>query len=378
MNLKKLIKHLFVWRLLLVGAAAIGIQILPFKDSFPYRETILEPFGHPLFYSWANFDGVHYLGIAKDGYWAQFTQAFFPLYPFLIDWTNVILGNHLLTGLIITHIALIAALYLLHRLICLDHKPNIANSTILLLLVFPTSFYFGSLYTESIFLFFVTASFYAIRKQNFTLSILAAALASATRIIGVFLLPALLYERWTQLKSQHKKLTPTIIFKNLAPFSLSISGLLAYMYYLHTHFSDALYFLTAQPAFGAQRSADKLILLYQVIFRYTKMIFTVDPTSILYYTVTQEFIFSLIFLVLSIWAFKKVRPSYAIFGLLSYITPTLTGTFSSMPRYVLLLFPAFITLSLVTNPHHRRWIIRVSVILLLINTILFTRGYWVA
>ena len=150
------------------------------------------------------------------------------------------------------------------------------------------------------------------------------------------------------------------------------------MHYLAKNFSDALYFIHAQPVFGAQRSADKLILLYQVFWRYTKMIFTVEPKSLLYYTVSQEFILSLAFLFLMIISYKKTRLSYAVFATLAYIVPTLTGTLSSMPRYVLVMFPAFIVLGQIRNKALRVTLYALSAALLAINLSLFTRGYWVS
>jgi hypothetical protein len=150
------------------------------------------------------------------------------------------------------------------------------------------------------------------------------------------------------------------------------------MYYLHRNFSDALYFLTAQPAFGAQRSSDQFILIYQVIFRYVKMFLTVTPNSLLFFRVNQEFWISIVFLILGIIAFRKIRTSYAIFSMLAFITPTLTGTFSSMPRYVLISFPVFMLLGMIKNQFVVKILYTIFVILLGINTMLFTRGYWVA
>ena len=74
------------------------------------------------------------------------------------------------------------------------------------------------------------------------------------------------------------------------------------------------------------------------------------------------------------------RLSYAVFAILSFITPTLTGTFSSMPRYVLVMFPAFIVLGRWLEKHRRlRWAWwGSSVILLVIDLSLFLTGRWVA
>lgn len=356
--------------------AVAGSLLLPFKDSFPYRETILEPYGLSVLYSWANFDGVHYLGIAENGYFAEFTQAFFPLYPMLMKIFNFSIGNFLVSGLLISHVSLCIALWFLLKLIKLDFSDHVAVQTLIFLLLFPTSFYFGAVYNESLFLMVTVLSFYCMRTKRQNWAIVFGALASATRIIGIFLLPALLYEKYQQLHAKSPKQATNIV--EYLPLLGVALGLLSYMLFLQLQYGDALYFVHAQPAFGAQRSADKLILLYQVIYRYLKMIVTVDWSSVLFYTVLQEFISSMVFLGLTIFSFIKVRRSYAIFALLSFILPTLTGTFSSMPRYVLLLFPAFIVLGQIKNKRIVYGLYAISAILLALNVLLFTRGYWIA
>lgn len=375
MSVKQILRLIVGWRLVLVLIALVGIYVLPFKDSFPYRELVLEPQGHPLFYSWANFDGVHYLGIADKGYWAQFTQAFFPVYPILIRWVTAIVSNSLLSGLIISHLSLIVALFYLYELIKIDYSNSVASRVLWLLLLFPTSFFFGAVYTESLFLMLVVTSFYAMRKGLTKEAILLATFATATRIVGIFLIPALIYESISQ---NNRKLSLTSVTSYL-PFMIPLTGIGAYMVYLYYEFSDPLYFLNAQPAFGAQRSSDQLILLYQVIFRYLKMFWTIDPWSLLYFTVNLEFWLSIGALGLLIWAWiKGIRKSYLLYAFGAYFLPTLTGTFSSMPRYVLILFPIFIVLAQIKSTRVYQVILFVFGILLAVNTILFTRGYWVA
>jgi len=375
MNFKQLLKLILGWRAFLIIFAIGGMFLLPFGDKFPYRESLLVPYGSPIFYSWAGFDGVHYLTIAEHGYEAQFTQAFFPVYPLLIRWLTLLTGNYLLSGLLISHVSLLIALYFLYLLVRIDEKKQVAYQTLLLLLAFPTAFFFGALYSESLFLMLVVTSLYAIRKGMTKEAIALALFASATRIIGIFLLPALLYEKYLSLD---KKITKNN-FTHYLPIFLSAAGLLGYMSYLHRVFGDALYFLNAQSAFGAQRSTQQVILLYQVIFRYMKMFMTVDFTSLLFYTVSLEFITSMLFLALLILAYiKKVRLSYLLFAVPAYLLPTLTGTFSSMPRYVLVLFPGFIVLAKIIPRKWQPVVLTISAILLALNTILFTRGYWVA
>src|SRR3989304_9578488 len=76
---------------------------IPYLGFFPYKE-IAAQYNLPRFLTaLANFDGAHYLLIAKNGY-SQYQQAFFPLYPLLIrSLSFIFLNNYLLTALVISN-----------------------------------------------------------------------------------------------------------------------------------------------------------------------------------------------------------------------------------------------------------------------------------
>ncbi len=369
----KIVKYILVifliWRAALIVIAALGINFFPSKIDY-LGGGADNYYNQPLLWSWANFDGVHYLHIAQQGYY-QFEQAFFPFYPYLIRGISpLFLGNFLLAGLTISHLTFLLSLYLLYKLIKLDFEEKIAKRALIYLVLFPTSLYFGSVYSESLFLALVLGSFYAARKNRWLLAGMLGAFASATRLAGIFLFPALLIEWWIQSRGK---------LKNLAPLFLTFLGLVAYMGYLDKTTGDPLYFIHVQPFFGAERAVEKLVLLYQVFWRYLKMILT-TRFDVLYFSVWLELVAGVLFLALTALTYLKLRLSYFVFMILAYITPTLTGTFSSMPRYVLVLFPGFILLALLAEK--RRWL-RIAYpliggILLIASVILFTRGYWVA
>jgi len=295
------VKIFFIWRISLFIFAWIGIHVLPFKNSFPYVKEILQPFGNPLFWSWANFDGVHYLGIAQKGYFAQFTQAFFPLYPLLIRWLNIFFNNLLFSGLFISNFTFLSAIYFLYKLLSLDYDKKIVRNTIIFLVFFPTSFFFGSLYSESLFLLLIISSLYLARKKNLFLAGFLGILASLTRIIGVLAIPAFLWEWNESIKRKKKTLKD---YFGLLYSIMPIAGLGIYMKFLQDNYSDALYFFHAQPAFGASRTTNRIILLYQVFYRYIKMLFSFNGDYLFYYAVSLEFIVAIIFLFLLILGFK--------------------------------------------------------------------------
>ena len=368
--IKKIIKYLIVWRLAILAVALLATYVLPIKDC-------CQEFGKTLNLTyftniWANFAGGDFLALAKEGYGPPpglGTYIFFPLFPWLIKQVALVVPDYLASGLILVHLSLVLALYFLYQLVKLDYKENIAKLTLVLLMIFPTAFFFGSISTESFFLLLVVLTFYLARKKFFFLACLVALLASATRFAGIFLWPALIWEVW----QGHDR--PTLIWLALPPL-----GLLAYMKYLLVRTGDAFFFLKVSPDFGPNLVISKLILLHQVFFRYAKMLIFSSQADMNFAVVILEFIVGTLFLGLTIIALKRLRFSYSIFMLLSYLIPTLAGTFVSVPRYALTIFPGFILLALWfsnQSPLVKRFYIAINIIFAIIITALFTRGYFV-
>ncbi len=336
---------------------------------------------NPYFWSWSNFDGEHYLAIAREGY-LPLTYFFFPLYPFLTKLFSVIFGksllSYLLSGLFVSHASLILGMMGLYKLMSLDYKEKIIRLTLILLILFPTSFYFGSVYTESLFFALAVWSFFFARKRKWLIAGTLGVFAAATRIIGLALIAGLLIEWWQYartIKNRGKILASLICV--LAAFL----GIGIYLYYVYLKTGDPLNFLTTVSIFGTQRSAN-LITLPQVFYRYLfKILPSLNYANFVgFFVPWLEFVTAFIFTLASIASFVKLRFSYSVFLLFGFLIPTFSGSFSSLPRYVLVLFPAFILGGIYLNKigRWRHLILLLLVTGLFICTALFARGYWVS
>lgn len=356
-NIKPVVALFFAWRLLLIVVEGIAPKL------FPLREGFLGPI------PWANFDGVHYLSIAQAGY-RQYLEAFFPLYPLLIHWlSNFFSIAPSYMGLIISHISTFITIILFYKLVLLYDKKKPLWSTALFLL-FPSSFFLVATYSDGLYLFLASLTFLFIFKHKWWQAGIVGFFASATRLFGVYLLLAALYEYF----STQKRVRPgDIVAIGLIPL-----GLVFYMIYLWRSMGDPLAFFHVQPVFGANRSGSEFILLPQVIWRYVKILISVPSTTFLYQIATLEFIsfvFSII-LIVKAWQWKLNR-SYILYSALVIITPTLTGTLSSFPRYMLSAFPLFLVVG--KFPLLLRIILAiVSAASLIYFASAFLRGYFVA
>lgn len=387
--------------------AFVAPAIIPYLGFFPYREQ-LETMGMPQWlYSFANFDGIHYMNIADQGY-QQYEEAFFPLYPLLMHAVAPLFGgNQLITGMVVANLAFLGGLWLFVRL-CRDLKASGYSWwwPVILLLIFPTSFYFGAVYTEGLFLFTSIGYIYFLHKKNYGIAGVFGFFAALTRLVGVFLVLHFLtvliieilqkqtYPKALTIKSIGSTISHTLsrlldgFLKkpiSLLPFFLPLAGLITYMSYLLIRTGDALFFLSAQPMFGANRSTN-LILLPQVLYRYLKIFLTADR-NYQYWGAVMEFtlfLFTFGVLLWGIWQLwqqrtKKHVPFLAgliMFSLSSMILPTLTGTLTSTTRYAVMALGMYFILAQAKS--WIRWtLVAVFIFFHALLLGLFLQGYFV-
>lgn len=318
---------------------------------------------------WARWDGIYYHRLATLGY-DQVTAVFFPLYPLLIRLADKAGFNPYGAGHFSSLIFLFFSQYFLYRLLRLDYPPKTAYLALLFLLLFPSAFFLIALYPESLLLFFCLASFYAARKNKWWLAGLLAGLASATKLIGVIMLPVLAAEYWLQKKSADQKLKKNgVLWLLLCP-----SGLIAYSLYCYYKFGYFFAFLQNQPLYGSQlRWPWQTLSLY-----FNRMTENMNIKNYAFVGVEWLNLF-LILLALSLFlmAVKKLRSSYLLLLGLIIVYPFF-ATLPSFNRFILTAFPLFLCLALIKN---RLWRYSLMFILFLIQiwfVSLFINGYWVA
>lgn len=351
----------------------ISSLIIPF-GSFPYKDIILN--SHlPLFLSsFANFDGVHYLRIADFGY-VNYEQAFFPLYPLLVHILNFLLSNLILSGLLLSFIAFYLSLIFFSMFLRQSGEKNI-NWVILLFLFFPTSFFFQSVYSESLFFLICAASLFFISKGDLSKGAILSSLASLCRLSGIFLLIPLLLK----IVEQKKKGANTLYL--LFPFL----GVLTYSLYLNFKFGDPLLFYHVQTLFGAHRSTSGIILLPQIYIRYLKILLTLKFDlsywiSLFEFTTFNTIFWVLVYDLIALFKNKKLnmdRVGLNLFSFANILLPTLTGTLSSIPRYSLFALSFFVVLGNLKHKVLKAIILAIFAIAHVIALALFARGYFVS
>lgn len=381
--IKRIIFLFLAWRVFLfLPLIAANVLLL---QRIGYEYTNLSNFlggsnqllSHFLLYPFGNFDGIYYLLIAANGYTNN--AGFFPLFPLSIKASTLPFGLNIASFdprqyfIVVSLVSFyfLFSLFVLRKLIKLDHKEEIAVWSIVFLLIFPTSFFFAAFYSESLFLLLSLLSFYFARKRKWVLTGILGALLSATRLVGIAIWPAILYEYFKENKNK--------INIKIMPLLLVPLGLISYIIYNFYKWGNPFYFIAAQGNFQNNRSVNAIIPFPQAVFRYLKILLTVSPALYEWWIALSELSFFLLTLILLYIAWKKrVRISYLIFGVLCFLIPASSGTFSGLPRYVLIIFPIFIALALIRNKLFKIIYCTVSLILLFIFFMLFSKGYLVA
>lgn len=319
------------WLVTVLVVGFWSIKYLPFNPTFPYYGDLSTHYTRYLA-SFAHFDGIHYLRLIAHGYDDTGSQAFFPIYPLLVRFLTFSVFDPLYIA-----IGLNLILTLISLSVVLNSQTLITKQRFLwLFLSFPASFYLLANYTESLFIFLVVIFFALLKKQSWLYAAIIAGLASGTRLAGVFLSLSLVIELIRARKS----------YLQVGMFMMvSLLGLFSYLVYLTSQFGDPLMFIHVQSMFGSGRSSGTIILLPQVIFRYLKIMVQNTPNSIAYFRALVELGYFFASLILLYIYRKKFLLSKFVFCLFLILLPSLSGTLSSFPRYLLPAIPLFLVLA---------------------------------
>lgn len=205
------------------------------------------------------YDGQHYKDIAVRGYEydprRRSDVAFFPLYPLLVRGVISFGAVPEVALLLVSNVLLAITFIVVHRYVRTgesDPASPVPVYTVAALAFFPPTIFFHMAYSESSFLCLAALTFLAIHRHSSDwLIAFLAGLTSATRPVGVALLPVVLLYLWRR--------SP-----NVASFALRASylgplscwGLIAFMAYQDLSFGDALAFAKTQAHWSAYTHYD--------------------------------------------------------------------------------------------------------------------------
>ncbi len=284
-------------------------------------------------------DGGWYLSIAVHGYdhvpfdaARPHDWAFFPAYPLLVRAVTTVTRDYPLTAIALSNLLFFAALLVLHKtVLALGLDVTVADRVLIYVAAFPMSHFFSLPHTESLFLLLSAGCFYAALKDRWAVAGAVGAIASATRVIGVLLAPALLL---LYLKRHGKRWSAQLLWVLLVPV-----GLVLYMLYLWRVTGDPLAFKHVLVAWGRE-GAFFLAPLYN-FFRSPLLV------SISWDLRFLNFAAAILALVCGVVLAVRREWALSVYTLGCVLAPLSSSALvlQSLARYVMVIFPVFIVLA---------------------------------
>lgn len=204
--------------------------------------SFLAPFQH--------WDWVHYLHIARDGYFPgragpwQGTwdnrEAFFPGFPLLLRAVHFVIPSWAAAGLLISSAAGAVAVVALARIARLHlGDAESGRRAVLYLLLSPCAIFLAVGYTEALFLAFALPAWLAAQRRDWPLAAGLASLAVTVRVSGLFLAAAIaVHFAATAHGRREWRALPWLALPALPPA--------LYSWYLHVHTGDWMAWKHAQ------------------------------------------------------------------------------------------------------------------------------------
>jgi hypothetical protein len=266
--------------------------------------------------------------------------AFFPLYPLLLAGIRSALGLETAwAGLLVSNAAALAAGLVAARLVA-----NLGQLAAFCLVLYfgPFSFYFASVYTESLFVLLTLACFYLLKHRLYLAAGLAAALLSGTRAVGVFMALIIVLSALRDHLAEGRPLRafPRAALANpelVLGIVLAPLGLFLFMAYLDILTGDALAFSHIQRAWSRE-VGNPLTVLTQALATHDLHVLAHGGLSARWCA-----LWTLAALALTAHLAWRRRFPEAVFALFCLLLP-LSTSIDSMPRYAIGTAPLLLAL----------------------------------
>jgi hypothetical protein len=331
--------------------------IIPRGEARPRREPLLRYF--------LRWDGLWYERILEHGYSYDPEQgsavAFFPAYPLLGRLLARITGWRSDVALLaLTHLCLAASFILLAAYAGQRFKDSARELGPYVLLAFgllPTNFFFRMAYTESLFMLIALLALYGMeRRWPLVLIALIAGLATATRAVGLGLLPPLILYACHRSQTGARFLGQLLYLVPLACWGLGI-----YMLFQYLEFGEAWAFVRTQTHWkiGLPAPLGNRVIALETLEPLWSVF---DPRSLCYWThfeiptcwlfspvFVDRFFFLLAVVLIGIGTWKRWLSSYELllavsFLVIPYLTRAYEMCMASMGRFASVAFPIYLVL----------------------------------
>jgi Mannosyltransferase (PIG-V) len=321
---------------------------------------------------WQRWDAFSFLDLAQHGYphggdEREYLIVWLPVFPMAVRITHLLIPNWPAAAIVLSNVCCAAALSYLFLLVRMEYNTSLARRAVLFCAIFPTAYFLHVGYSEAIFLFLSVAAFYHARRSDWFACGAFGMLATGTRFPGIAILPPLVLEYLQQRDFHWRAIRWDITFLALVPL-----GAVVYLWINFYYFGDALHFL------AAERRVWSAFLRWpfpSVVGNWYGIRHSAADARLLQYG--GPFVAFFIATAALVAAPFCLRPCYALYLGLSWVTIFCSNFPISSPRYILPVFPIFM---LMARASRKQWlrdaIIFLSSLFYAICAMHFVRGWW--
>jgi Gpi18-like mannosyltransferase len=323
---------------------------------------------------WARWDSEWWLLISEKGYGnydvfknygggrylKQETAKFFPVYPLAIRFFNLFTGNSIVSGILVSNLSAILFLYYLFKLTEKLVNPDTAFNAAILYIVFPTSLFLSAVYSESVFLAALTASFYYLERNKLSPAMIATAIAVLSRSQAVIAIPALVWLAWRCFPQKRIWAASAIVLASAIPLA-------GYLAFIHARFGSIIWI----PESIRYWRGDLKYPLYAIVrFAESNIAIHGQHNSII------DFCFAIANLCVLVFSWRRIPRPYFLYSVLAVLFP-LMSTLFSFSRLCLANVPFFVVVSFLSGNMNRAIQIFCALLLAFFMAA-FANWFWVA
>lgn len=303
------------------------------------------------------WDGHWYQMVASDGYLLvpgrQSDPAFFPLYPLLLRAVHTLGAGYLSAGLLLSNVALLAALLAFHALSRELVGARLARRATVYVAVFPLGYVFSMVYPESVVLGAIALAGFAALRGRWATAALCAAAAALARPEGVFVALPILVTAW----QRRHMLSPLERGLALGAVVAPAAALASFPAYLDRVLHDPLAWSRAEHAWGRHFSP----LSFVNTFTHLPSTLTQNPG------LARDVVALAVYLGLLAAARRAGTPwPWLLAALAVVVLPVFSGSLDSIGRFGLLAPPLFWGLAWLGRRHRADLAIRAASLALLV------------
>lgn len=299
-------------------------------------------------------DVQFYIDIAENWYhttgdWNN-SIVFYPLFPILMKCGWFIFHDYVISGIVISNIALAVANLFLYKLLKEEYQTEKAVTGLIFFNLFPVGFFLIDVYTESIFIMLSVLCLYFIRKKKLIGAGIVGMLAAFSRTQGVLLLVPAVYEGVLTVcegfrSDKTGKGRIRLIVRQL-PVLIIPLGTIAYFIINHVVYGQWNKFLEFQAAEPWYNSSHWITMNLMVHYN---MAVGLPAMAIMIYWAQLFLFFATIGLLIYGFVKKNVRTSYLVYGAAYLFITYLHGWMISGPRYMMSCIPVYFILAASNN-----------------------------